>query len=851
MGPQPRKRSLRAWAAVERIRLQETRLTLHRPRLTLHRTTADDNTNAISSLPSPGPNPADWAEDGNPDPVPDDKISTSIRGHRVFVQTSAPTSGLAGDVWIRDLTTSHPAIYEHSGTGFTLDYSFFGARVHYQTSPLNVAMDSPQANRGDILFEFIGGTLTLYRRGSGSPYWVSIGTVTGGGGGGTTLSVGALAPYVEAYALHGTSDEIPSSRFPFAIPSWLANVFEVLPDSKLPIARLVPDASAADDGMVAKVSGGEWTIGDDESGGGGGGESEPLVKSSTDVTRVTMTEAMVANVMLPTANVAVDSGIAVPPNTVTLLLNYGASLDTTTSGIDLLWFPIPIEEWDRLEPVDAGDTPDQDSARFTRTWRDANIETVGGAGARQVWLLKGNNGNIFLMTDNTVWGMNPFRVRFEMQETISVISDVTGGGGGGGGLTADGITAITAAPDSAIHSNAVFPGVFGGILQKFSFANLIALMRSTVGLGRQINPGGSTVNLGKVPVVHEDGTDFHYQLQKPAELPSVASDAPTNPAHLHTDIIYKDTAENVTANELYYKRKHDRESVIIAINDTSPRSFGTEHRSFGWTSRIILDTAEPVPGVTPYPSVPTHWEAFLRVQNIASGLVEWRLYTDELFTTLDTIYLDMRDQDDPDTHIQNAAMTKPINEAYWSTGTFSFSALPFLSIAGRGRRPVIRIRTADDTLSTSIIHLIPQNDVREAIVDEDRLHSVYADLLDILQQHIDNLGVPTIGPMQSGTYTTQNTSGKYSATGFTPPNDWTLVAVETRPMTQAYGAYQILDLEFMRSVDGSLRPAAGDAYPDLDGGAQSTFALSASGELLATTFTTSALTEHLLYRRLA
>ena len=296
-------------------------------------------------------------------------------------------------------------------------------------------------------------------------------------------------------------------------------MFEVLPDSKLPIARLVPDASAADDGMVAKVSGGEWTIGDDESGGGGGGESGPLVKSSTDVTRVTMTEAMVANVTLPTANVAVDSGIAVPPNTVTLLLNYGASQDTTTSGIDLLWLPIPIEEWDRLEAVDAGDTPDQDSARFTRTWRDANIETVGGAGARQVWLLKGNNGNIFLMTDNTAWGMHPFRVRFEMQETISVISDVTGGGGGGGGLTASGVTGLTVAAGDEVHSSVIFPGVFGGALRKYSFGNLIALMRSTVGLGRQVNPTGSTGNLGKVPVLQEDGADFHYQLQSPVELP--------------------------------------------------------------------------------------------------------------------------------------------------------------------------------------------------------------------------------------------------------------------------------------------------------------------------------------------
>ena len=521
-------------------------------------------------------------------------------------------------------------------------------------------------------------------------------------------------------------------------------------------------------------------IDDHESNHPSGGGGTPLVKSSTDVTLITLSEASVTNVELPTANVAVDSGINVPAGTKTLLLNYGASQDTTTSGIDLLWFPIPIEEWERLDGVDVGDGPTQGNARFTRTWRDDNIENTGGAQARQVWLLKGNNGNIFLMTDNTGWGMHPFRVRFEVQESVSVLTDVTGnvidGGGGGEGLTAAGITGITAAPNDAVHSSAVFPGVFGGVLHKFSFANIIALMRSTVGLGRQINPGGSTGNLGKVPVLTEDGSDFHYQLQKPAELPTIASDAPTNPSHLNSAIIYKDTPEGDTATELYYKRRHDRESVIIAMNDTSPRSFGTEHRSFGWTSISILDTAEPVPGVTPYPSTPPHWEAFIRAQNIASGLLEWRLYTDELFTTLDTIYLDMRDQGDPDTHIQNVAMTKPVNEAYWTSGTYTSTNFPFYSVAGRLARPIIRIRSADDTLSASIIHLIPIDDVREALVDEDRLHQVYADLQDIFLQHLENL-TPSGGPTLLGSYTGTLSSTAWTATTLTPTAGKAMIGV--------------------------------------------------------------------------
>ena len=43
-------------------------------------------------------------------------------------------------------------------------------------------------------------------------------------------------------------------------------------------------------------------------------------------------------------------------------------------------------------------------------------------------------------------------------------------------------------------------------------------------------------------------------------------------------------------------------------------------------------------------------------------------------------------------------------------------------------------------MSDSIIHLIPVDDVREALVDEDRLHSVYADILDLMVQHLDNVG---------------------------------------------------------------------------------------------------------------
>ena len=548
-----------------------------------------------------------------------------------------------------------------------------------------------------------------------------------GGGTVTPVSTAILAPFVERYALKGNTDEID--------------------DARLPAARLVPDPSGATDGQVAKVESGAWTIGDDAEGaGGGGGAGAPLVKTTVDVTRLTYSESMVV-VEFPTTpiHVAVDTGIAVPVGTKTLLVNYGASTSGATAGIDLLWFPVPIEEWDRLVPVLAGAAPTHDNVRFTRTWRDTDITALGGTQARQVWLLKGVNGNVFVMTDNAGWDIHPFRVRFEIQETITVVADVTGnvdgGGGGGGALSVDAIAGLDAAPNNAVHNRAIFAGVFDSRLYKYEFGHLTALMRSTAGLGRQINPSGNTGNLGKVPVVHAMGGDFHYELQKPAELPTIASNAPTNPAHMNPAILYKDTAESVTADAVYYKRKHDRESVIITFNNVSSRSFGAPVVAWGWSSGTILDTAEHIPGVTPYPSAPTHWTAFIRVIGIASGLHDWRLYTDEMFSSLDTIFLDMRDQDDPDAFIRNVPLTKPVNEAYWSSGEVGRDAFPFRDISARLKRPIIRIRNANDTLSSSIIHLIPVEDVKERIVDEDRLHGVYGDLLDQIETRSGGLSV--------------------------------------------------------------------------------------------------------------
>lgn len=663
-----------------------------------------------------------WARDAVT-VVPPAKISGTIRGHRVFVQDTAPTSGLDGDVWIKNATTSHPALYGHNGIAFQLDFSFFGGRVHYQTTPVNVALDTPNANRGDLLFELVAGTLKIYRRVTSSPYWVSIGTVTGGGGGGGINVQDAIASIVEPFALLGNSIEIPTGKFPFSIPAWLASPLthdipwtlldstlhrwteaintDVIDDDKLPVIRFVPDPTGVPDGQIAKVLGGVWTLADDAQGESGG-----------DVTAAEYVR------------------IAAP-------MSYGTdntALLNATDWRDYEWLTVVFKR--TQDSVDyplhiLTHTLDREHDIQVPIEQNAKIDVYATAGSDSLTLgnLSGITGSPADSDTVEIWGYKPpFRTT-----------------GAGGGLSAAGITGLTAASNDEVHTNAIFPGVFGGVLRKFSFQNLINLVRSTVGLGRQINPTGSTDNVGKVPVLREDGSDFHYELANPVTLPSIASNAPTNPDQMHAGILYKDTAEGETANEIYYKRKHDRESVIIAFNDTSPRSFGTDYRSFGWTAHIIPDVAEPVPGTSPYPSRPMHWNAFIRVQGIASGLYEWRLYADAAFTGFATIYLDMRSADDPDTFIQNAPLTKVAGESYWSGGTHTQADFPFRVIASRGLRPHIRLRSADDTLSTSIIHLIEVDDVREAIVDEDRLHSAYADILDLMAARFAQSGLPDGG----------------------------------------------------------------------------------------------------------
>ena len=160
------------------------------------------------------------------------------------------------------------------------------------TAALNIAMNAPAgAIENDLLFEFVSGTLKIYRRladpvSPATAYWNLIGTVTGGG----ASTAGEITAIVGTW--WSGHPPVAVAQLPFALPNWLSDPInhdipyaamdsvieswavkdtsppiEIIPDERLPVARLLPSVTGADDGKVAKVVAGQWAAGVDATGG--------------------------------------------------------------------------------------------------------------------------------------------------------------------------------------------------------------------------------------------------------------------------------------------------------------------------------------------------------------------------------------------------------------------------------------------------------------------------------------------------------------------------------------------------------------------------------------------------------
>lgn len=146
-----------------------------------------------------------------------------------------------------------------------------GGRLILRTEAQNIAMDSPDAEPGDIVATLVSGVLTFYRRlnTDTNPYWTLVGSVTGGGGGGlTTGAVNTLiaswwsghpsvniAQLPVALPLYITDPlghpDIPYSAMDGTLEPWTvkttADPKPLIPDDRLDQNRLIPAADPTAD----------------------------------------------------------------------------------------------------------------------------------------------------------------------------------------------------------------------------------------------------------------------------------------------------------------------------------------------------------------------------------------------------------------------------------------------------------------------------------------------------------------------------------------------------------------------------------------------------------------------------
>ena len=133
----------------------------------------------------------------------------------------------------------------------------------------------------DIIIETGGDSITIWRRTSAvSPYLTQVGTVQD-----VTAQVAAeIADRVEGWAIKNNASAIPPGKLSGVI-NWarINNAAALIPLNKMSVAitnRLLPAATEANNGKIAKIAGGVWAIGTDEQGEGGGGQAAGLADST-------------------------------------------------------------------------------------------------------------------------------------------------------------------------------------------------------------------------------------------------------------------------------------------------------------------------------------------------------------------------------------------------------------------------------------------------------------------------------------------------------------------------------------------------------------------------------------------
>ena len=208
----------------------------------------------------------------------------------------ASTTLLRGGVFEIETTTieatgGNSTPYSWSKSGIQRLINQETRSVYSTTSETNINNNIVGTKADDILLELVSGTLKIWIRlnTNSSPFWSLIGSVTAGG----SVTVGSLTPFISPFAFIGNESVIPAARLPFSVEPWAQGTMdipysafnetveswaikdaspplEIIPDVRLPVARLLPAVTGSDDGKVAKVVSGAWAVGTDLQGSGGG-----------------------------------------------------------------------------------------------------------------------------------------------------------------------------------------------------------------------------------------------------------------------------------------------------------------------------------------------------------------------------------------------------------------------------------------------------------------------------------------------------------------------------------------------------------------------------------------------------
>ena len=369
--------------------------------------------------------------------------------------------------------------------------------------------------------------------------------IDGGGGGLTAAAIAALSA-----GATNSNTELPSAHEGDLGKISIANIHAYMESSVGLGPRLNPTPTVDDIGKMPRVG---------ETPDAQGNYPYELGEPSTDTGSVSHYELMEesVNIDFTEINSAVDTGITVPANTRLILINLGAASDNGMASKDLIWVALPITEWDRMDGVDVGDVRTQNNVRVAQTHYSNDVASVTTLPLedRIIYLMRGNNGNVFVSADDLQADIYPLTVIFEIHTTLTLGINSTID------PTPFNAESITGLQFGVASDDVQLIGEAGGVLQKFTMAGVNSLEESSAvvrvsGHGAPDLPPASAQLLG----INEAGDVY----------PSQGRDVTTT-----TPSTWSTEPDNVTWGRFKGVRRYVASAVVNGVNDfmygASPR----------------------------------------------------------------------------------------------------------------------------------------------------------------------------------------------------------------------------------------------------------------------------------------